>query len=223
MRACVARSLVHEGHGLGHARTRRAVAVDLVGMVRIAEGDTADDAAVSRQIEMAADQAGVARERRLRNRAEPERLRGQHEVRDIGAAIDRTVDAERLVGVDDGHMRRAEEIVVLQRLLGIGHLVSARDAERVVELKTALATAIEIGAEIFARRREIIVAPETARSLLVDQLAETLLGLAAGDDDLPGLAVAPGRRALRGRQQMFDRRAIDLLGQEGSYRVALVE
>src|SRR3954453_11359208 len=214
MRACVARSLVHEGHGLGHARTRRAVAVDLVGVVRIAERDTADDAAVSRQIEMAADQAGVARERRLRNRAEPERLRCQHEVRDIGAAIDRTVDAEGLVGVDDGHMRRAEEIVVLQRLLGIGRLVSARDAECVVELEAALAPAFEIGAEIFARRREIIVVPETTRSLLVDQLAEALLGLAAGDDDLPGLAVAPGCRALRSGQYVLDRRAIALLGQE---------
>src|SRR4051812_23812034 len=192
-------------------------------MVRIAERDAANDAAVSSQIEMAADQAGVARERRLRNRAEPERLRGQHEVRDIGAAIDRTVDAERLVGVDDGHMRRAEEIVVLQRLLGIGRLVSARDAERVVELEAALAAAFEIGAEIFPRRREIIVVAEPARCFCVNQLAETLLGLAAGDDDLPGLAVAPGRRALRGGQHVLDRRAIDFLGQEGAHRVALVE
>jgi hypothetical protein len=70
----------------------------------------------------------------------------QHEIADIGAAIDRAVDAERLVGMDDGDMRRTEEIVVLQRLLGVGSLVAARDAERVVELESAFAAAIEIDA-----------------------------------------------------------------------------
>src|SRR3954453_14175822 len=98
---------------------------------------------------MPADHAGMARQRRLRDGAETERLRRQHEIADIGAAIDRAVNPERLVGVDDGDMRRAEEIVVLQRLFAIGRLVATRDAERVVELETALATAFEIDAEIF--------------------------------------------------------------------------
>src|SRR4030095_6860698 len=43
------------------------------------------------------------------------RRRREHEVADIGAAIARAVDAERLGGGDDRHMRRAEEVVVLQR------------------------------------------------------------------------------------------------------------
>src|SRR3954467_5711832 len=99
----------------------------------------------------------MPRQRGLRNGAEAERLRRQHEIADIGAAIDRAVDAERLVGMDDGDMRRAEEVVVLQRLLGVRHLVAARDPERVVELKAALAAAFEIDAEIFAWRREIMI------------------------------------------------------------------
>src|SRR6266702_1916094 len=120
-------------------------------------------------------------------------------------------------------MPRGEEIVILQRLPGVGASVAAGDAERVVELKTALAPAFEIGAEIFARRGEIVVVAEAARSLRVDQLAEALLGLTAGDDDLPRLAVAPGRGALRGLQHVLDGRAIDVPGQESADGVALVE
>src|SRR5262249_6875930 len=76
---------------------------------------------------------------------------------------------------------------------------------------------------IFARRSEIVIIAEAAGGLLVDQLAKALLGLAAGDDDLPGLAVAPGRRALRSGQHVLDGGAIDLLGKEGANGVALVE
>src|SRR4051812_19814297 len=99
----------------------------------------------------------MTRQRRLRNGAEAERLGGQHEIADIGAAIDCAVDSERLIGMNDGDMRRAEEIVVLQRLLRVGRLVAARYAEGVVELETALSAAVEIDAAIFARRREIMV------------------------------------------------------------------
>src|SRR4051812_41990439 len=110
-------------------------------------------------------------ERGLRDGPETERLRGQHEVADIGAAVDRAVNAERLVGMDDRDMRRAEEIVVLQRLFGVGGLVAAHDAERVVELKAALAAALEINAQIFARRREIMAVLGTGGGFLIDQFA----------------------------------------------------
>src|ERR1700761_31974 len=108
----------------------------------------------------------MARQRGLRNRAEPECLRCEHEIRDISPAIDRAVDAERFVGVNDRDMRRAEEIVILQRLFAVSRLVTFRDSERVVELEAALTAALEIDAEIFARRREIIIIAETARGLL---------------------------------------------------------
>src|SRR3954453_7404379 len=120
-------------------------------------------------------------ERGLRDGAEPERLRGQHEVADIGAAVDRAVNAERLVGVDDRDMRRAEEIVILQRLFGVGRLVASDNAERVVELKAALAAALEIDAEILARRRKIMAVLGAGGGFLIDQFAEGLLGLAARD------------------------------------------
>src|SRR6187402_2860663 len=107
---------------------------------------------------MTADQPGMTCQRRLRNGSETERLRGEHEIADIGAAIDRAVDSERLVGMDNGDMRRAEEIVILQRLPAIGGLVAPDDAECVVKLEAALAAALQVDAEIFARRREIVIA-----------------------------------------------------------------
>ena len=78
-----------------------------------------------------------------------------------------------------------------QRLLRIRHLVASDDAERVVELKAALAAAIEIDAEIFARRRKVMPVLGAGRGLLVDPLAKPFLGLAARDQHLPRLAVAP--------------------------------
>src|SRR5260370_1252636 len=133
----------------------------------------------------------MPRQRRLRDGAEAERLCGQHEIADIGAAIDRAVDAERLVGMNDGDMGRAKEIVILQRLPGVGGLVAARDAERIVKLETALAAAFEIDPEIFARRRKVMTAFATGSGFGIDQFAEALLGLTARDQHLPRLAVAP--------------------------------
>ena len=52
---------VDEGHGIRHAGARGAVAVDLVAVVRIAERDAADHAAVIGQIEMLADQRRMPR------------------------------------------------------------------------------------------------------------------------------------------------------------------
>src|SRR5258708_26752179 len=111
----------------------------------------------------------MARQRRLRNGAETERLCGQDEIADIGAAIDRAVDPERLVGVNNGDMRRAKEIVILQRLPGVGGLVAARDAERVVELETALPAAVETDPDIFTRPRQLIAVLVTVSGLPLDQ------------------------------------------------------
>src|SRR5260370_38987871 len=93
----------------------------------------------------------------LRNGAETERLRGQHKIADISAAIDCTIDPKRFVRVDDGDVRRAEEVVVLQRRLAIGGLVATRAAKRVVELEPALAASLQVYPETFARRRKIMV------------------------------------------------------------------
>src|SRR3982074_3254743 len=140
-----------------------------------------------------------------------------------GAAVDRAINPERLVGVDDRDMRRAEEIVVLERLFGIGRLVASDNAYRVVELKAALAAALEIDAEIFARRREIMAVLGAGSGFRIDHLAETFLGRAARNHDLPGLAVAPGRRALRDGEHVLDCRARHRFWQERTNRVALVQ
>src|ERR1700686_3344751 len=104
---------------------------------------------------MLAHHLGMKRQRSLRHCRQSQRLRGQHEACDIAAAIDRTVDAERLVGMNDGDMRRAEEIEILQRLPGVARLVAAGYAERIVKLKAAFAAALQIDAAIFARERKV--------------------------------------------------------------------
>src|ERR1700749_4919570 len=93
----------------------------------------------------------------LRNGAETERLGCQHEIADIGAAIDRAINAERLVGVDDGDVRCAEEIEILQGLFRVGRLFRFGNAERVVELKAACPPPLQVDAAIFPRKRKIAV------------------------------------------------------------------
>jgi len=121
--------------------------------VGIAEGDAANDPQLVGEPEMRAQEGRVIRECSLGDARDAERLRGEHEVSHIGAAIDRAIGAERLVGRDQRHMRRAEEAEILARLAGIGRLVAPRDADRVVKGKAAFAPAREIRLAIFARKR----------------------------------------------------------------------
>src|SRR5260370_8119095 len=107
------------------------------------------------ETEMPAHHPEMKGQRGLRHCGHAQRLRGEHEARDIAAAIDRAVDAECLVGVNDGNVRGAEEIEILQRLPGVGRLVAPGDAERVVKLKAAFAAALEIYAALFARERKV--------------------------------------------------------------------
>src|SRR3984957_10939407 len=192
-------------------------------MVGEPERNSADHAAVVGELEVAADQAGMARERGLRNRAEAQRLGRQHEIADIGPAIDRAINPERFGAVDNGDMRCAEEVVILQRLPGIGGLVAARDTERIVKLEAALAAALEIDPEIFPRRREIMTVFGTGSGRRINQLAKTLLGCAACDQHLPRLAVAPRRRALRHGENMLDGGARHRVGPERTNRITLVQ
>src|SRR5213592_4948130 len=104
---------------------------------------------------MLAQHLGMKRQRRLRHRGHAQGLRGQHEARDIATAVDRAVDAERLVGMNDGDVRRAEEIEILQRLPGVARLVASGYAERVVELKAAFAAPFQVDAAIFAREWKV--------------------------------------------------------------------
>src|ERR1700739_4777726 len=97
------------------------------------------------------------RQRRLWDGTETQRLCGPQKITDIGPAVDRTINAERLIGVNDGDVRRPEEIEVLERLPGIGRLVAARDAERIVELEAAFAAAVDGDAAIVARTRIVAV------------------------------------------------------------------
>src|SRR3984893_4661119 len=120
-------------------------------------------------------------------------------------------------------MRRTEEIVVLQRLPGIGRLVAAGDAERVVKLEAAFAAALQIDAAIFARRGEIMTILGPGSGLGIDQFPEPFLGLAARDHHLPGLAVAPRRRAVGRGENVLDDLARHRLRQERTNRIAFVQ
>src|SRR5260221_11678704 len=115
----------------------------------------------------------------------------------MAAAIDRAVDAERFVGVDDGDMRGAEEIEVFQRLFRIARFVTSGNAQRVVKLKAALAAAIEIDPAIFARERKVTGIGLAAGRGAIDRIAKSLGRRTRRDRELPGLAVAPRRGFLR--------------------------
>src|SRR5579883_2123887 len=107
--------IVEERHRIGNCCAAGAVAVGLVGAVRIAERDAADHTAVVGKAKMRSHHVGVEGERSLRDGGNAERLRREHEARDITAAIDGTVYTERLIGVHDGYMRGTEEVEILQR------------------------------------------------------------------------------------------------------------
>src|ERR1700676_2479775 len=214
---------VSERHGIRKARPRRPVAVDFVIVVRKSERYPADHAPVVAKSKMAADQTGLTRQRRLRDAAKTERLRGQHEISDIGPAIDRTINAERFVGVDDGNVRRAEEFVILKRLLGIGGFVAARDAERVVELEATFPAALEVDAAIFARKRKVAIFRRAGTDRGVNLLAKAFPGFATCDHHLPRLAVAPGRGALRRRQYPLNGGARYRLGLERAAGIAFAQ
>ena len=111
---------------------------------------------------MLAYDLGMKGERRLRNGRDPQRMGRQHEARDVATAVDRAINAERLVGVDDRDMRSAEEIEILQRLPGVTFLVAAGNADRVIELEAAFAAPFQVDSAIFAREREIAAARPAA-------------------------------------------------------------
>src|SRR5205085_8890934 len=100
--------------------------------------------------------------------------------------------------------------------------VASGDTERVVKLKSALAAALQVASEIFARRWEVVAVRCAGRRLRIDQFAKPFLGLAPRDHDLPRLAVAPGRRALCHGENVRDGLARNLSRQEGANRIALV-
>src|ERR1700738_1150206 len=198
---------VHERHRVRDARPRRPVAVGLMLAVGIPERDPADHPSVVAEPKMPAHQFGVKRQRSLRDRRHAQRLRSQHETRDIAAAIDRTIDAERLVGMDDGDMRRAEEIEIFQRLFSVAGFIATRNSERIVELKAAFAAALEIDAAIFARERKIPAVRLAARGGAIHHIAEFFCRVTRGDRNPPRLAVTPRRSLLCGHQDPFDGRA----------------
>src|SRR5205085_7526726 len=115
---------------------------------------------------------GMKRQRRLRHRRHSQRLSGQHEACDVAAAIDRAIDAERLVGMNDRDVRRAEEIEILQPLLGVAHLVASGYAERVVKLKAAFPAALQIDAAILARERKVSGVRRAAGGSAMNHVAE---------------------------------------------------
>src|SRR6201987_1928079 len=159
---------------------------------------------------------GMKGERGLRDGGNPERLRRQQEARDVAAAIDGAVDAERLVGVQDGDVGRAEKVEILQRLSRVARLVAARNAERIVELKSALAPPLQVDAAIFTRKGEVAGIRPAARGVRIHRLAESLRRRPGGDLQPPGLAVAPGGGLLRRCQNALDGRPRNRLRQEGA-------
>jgi hypothetical protein len=123
--------------------------------VREAERNSAHELSVVAKIDVLPNRRRLKSERCLRDGGYPQRLGGIHEVADVSAAVHRTVNAQRFVGSDDCHVRRTEEPEILEHLPAIRHLVSALDAERVVELEAALLASLVVDTPVFAGKREV--------------------------------------------------------------------
>src|SRR5581483_2486615 len=120
-------------------------------------------------------------------------------------------------------MRRVEEIEIFQGLSCVSRLVAARNSQRIIQLKAALAPPRQINTTVLARKRKIAMVRGAGTGRRIDFLAESFLRLAACDRNLPGLAVAPRRRALRGFENLLDQRTRYGIRLEGAAGKALAE
>src|ERR1700678_19686 len=115
-----------------------------VSFFLIPERDAAHHAALLRQVEVTSHERRMVRYGGLRDRGDSEALRREHEARHIGAAVDRTVDAEIAIRGNDRDMRRAEQTEILESVPPRPAAVAFGDAHAVVELPADLAAALQV-------------------------------------------------------------------------------
>lgn len=108
-------------------------------LVRVAERYPAEDEPVRREGETLPNVGCAGRYRGLRD---AEAARREQEVRDVDAAVDRPVLAERLFGRDDREMRGAEQLKIERGLSREGLAVAPGDAAALIELSGTLAAAL---------------------------------------------------------------------------------
>jgi hypothetical protein len=138
--------------------------------------------------------------------------------------VDGAVDALARVRRDDRDVRRAEQPVVLEGLLGRRGQVSALHAYRLVQLPAGRAPPPPVHAVVLIRVAEVRVDVLSALShMRAERQAEPLGAAACGDDDLPRLGVAPRRRTLRQREQPLDDRPRNLAVLERAAAPALAQ
>src|ERR1700693_4548327 len=111
-------------------------------------------------------------------------------------------------------MRGAEEAEVLERLCARRRLILAPDAQRMVELNPAHLAPLAVHPEIGLRKGEIRFGPSARTRVRIQSLPEPRRRITTGDDELPGLAVAPGRRQLSQVQDAPDGLIGNRLGPE---------
>jgi len=173
--------------------------------VREAERNSAYELSVVAKIEVLPDRRRLGSECRLRDCVYPQRPGSVHEVADVSTAVHRTVNAQRFVRRDDCHMWRTEEPEVLEHLPAIRRLVSALDAECVVELEAALLPPLVVDTPVFAGKREVGAVRRAGASRVRERAAQPFGAVPDGHDDLPWLTVAPRRGPLGRRQNALDR------------------
>src|SRR6202000_1512796 len=101
-----------------------------------------------------------------------------------------------------------------------GCAVASSDADSLVKLEAAFAPPLEIGAAIFAREGYV-----GGRAIFRDMGAESRAKPAScralGDDDLPGLSIAPGGCVLRQLEDARDDVVGNRLGEKASATMAI--
>ena len=171
------------------------------------------------QCELAADDAVIAREGRLRAGVEAEAARGHHDVLHEHAEIEIGAEPEIAVEREDHADGRAEEIEIAVVECARGGAVAFRDAEQAVERPAEGAAPREI--RVAQLRRVIGVFRRGLRraraALRHDGGGEPPAGLAGEHMDAPGLGVGGARRAARGGEDALDRGARNGVGQEAAH------
>src|SRR5882762_5552151 len=165
------------------------VPMDRMFGIGVSEGNTADQLAVRRQTEAAADQVRIRSQGGLRDRIHAEILCREHEVGDVQSAIHRAVNAEFLFGGDQRHMRRVEKTEILQPLPLRPLPVLSADAQRLVELHPADLAPFTVDAFVAQREREIRFWRMASSGMSKQAVAKARDSPAGYQHDLPRLDV----------------------------------
>src|SRR5215831_834585 len=93
----------------------------------------------------------VRRQRSLCDTRDTQTASNEHQIRNVCAAINRTIDTQGFVGSDDGYVRRPKQAIVLGCLPGRRFPVALFNSHAFIEGQATFASTVLVYPAIFAR------------------------------------------------------------------------